>query len=225
MYHQYSSERLEKKAVEILSGYRKGELLRTPQPMNIDDFAENHLGMIFDYAYLSDDGNTLGCTCFNDGQLMVWDKDKRRSFPLDVEKGEILLDNDLMSSSNEGRIRFTIAHECAHWILHRRFFVQRPGVIYPTSPCMVYHMGRWGRRPPMTDEEIREWQANRLGAAILMPAPTVKMVLAHKLGIAWEKMQSVDIDEGILVEMAGFYEVSYEAMRYRFRDLGLMAAL
>lgn len=58
-----------------------------------------------------------------------------------------------------------------------------------------------------------------------MPAPTVKMVLAHKLGIAWEKMQSVDIDEGILVEMAGFYEVSYEAMRYRFRDLGLMAAL
>lgn len=225
LYHQYSSERLEKKAVEILSTYREGELLRTPQPMNIDDFAENHLGMSFDYAYLSDDGNTLGCTCFNDGQLMVWDKNKRMSFPIEVEKGEILLDNDLMSSSNEGRIRFTIAHECAHWILHRRFFAQRPGVIYPTIPCIVYHMERWDSRPPMTDQEIREWQANRLGAAILMPAPSVRMVLANTWGIAWKQIQPTDIDEGIVVEMAAFYEVSHEAMRYRFRDLGLTDAL
>lgn len=221
MYHRYSPERLEKKAIEVLSAYQDGELLRTPQAMDIDDFAECHLKMTFDYAYLSDDGDILGCTCFNNGQLMVWDKDRKKSFPLDVEKGEILLDNDLMESSNEGRIRFTIAHECAHWILHRRFFVQRPGATYPTIPCIVYHMERWDSRPPMSDEDVREWQANRLGAAILMPAPTVKIVLTDKLGMAWEDIQPYDIDEDIINDMAKFYQVSYDAMRLRFRDLGL----
>lgn len=221
LYHQYTPERLEKKAIEVLSSYRAGELLRIPQATDIDDFAESHLDMSFDYAYLSKDGSVLGCTCFNDGQLVVWDEKRQQHSFLDVMKGEILLDNDLLDCANEGRVRFTIAHECAHWILHRRFFVQRPGMSYPTIPCTVYHMERWERRPPMTDEEIREWQANRLGAAILMPAPTVKMVLADKLSMAWTDIQSSVISEDVVIEMADFYQVSHEAMRYRFRDLGL----
>ena len=221
MYHQYSPERLEKKAVEILSVYRGGELLRTPQATDIDDFAEFHLELTVDSAYLSEDGKTLGCTCFNDGYLMVWDKARQKESPLKVEKQWIILDEDLLKSGNEGRIRFTFAHECAHWILHRRFFVLRPGVVYPTIPCMVYHMERWDSRPPMNDEEIREWQAKRLGAALLMPEPTVKMVTTEKLGMAWEEIQPFDIDEDIVAEMATFYHVSPDAMHLRFRDLGL----
>ena len=82
-------------------------------------------------------------------------------------------------------------------------------------------MERWDSRPPMNDEDIWKWQVNRLGAAILMPAPTVKMVTTDKLGMEWEEIQPFDIDEDIVTEMAAFYKVSPDAMRLRFRDLGL----
>ena len=82
MYHQYSPERLEKKAIEMLSAYRNGELLRKPQATNIDDFAEFHLDLSMDSAYLSKDGKTLGCTCFNTGYLKVWDETRQKESPM-----------------------------------------------------------------------------------------------------------------------------------------------
>ena len=173
MYHIYSAERLESKALEILKKYKNGELLLVPQAMDVDHFAEFHLNAKIDFANLSQDGQTLGCTCFNDGVLMVWNDERTEEMPLNVEKGWILVDNEAINCEINGRTRFTIIHECAHWILHPRFYYQKPGEKIPTIKCTVYQVEDSERRLPMTDEEVREWQANRLGAALIMPAPTV----------------------------------------------------
>ena len=126
MYHEYTPERLEKKAIEILSDYRDGELLRKPMAMDVDHFAEFHLKATIDFANLSQDELTLGCTCFNDGILMVWDDERENEYPIDVERGYIFIDNHVLEYEVEGRVRFTIIHECSHWILHKRFYYQKP---------------------------------------------------------------------------------------------------
>lgn len=74
----------------------------------------------------------------------------------------------------------------------------------------------------MTDEDIREWQANRLGAALIMPAPTVKMLMADKLKVKVDNLSAVCVSERFIQEMADVYNVSKAAMTKRLRDLDLL---
>lgn len=91
MYHCYSPERLEKKAEEILNNYMNGALLLKPQAMDVDHFAEFYCKATIDFAYLSEDGQTLGLTCFQDGKLIVWNETRTQPKAIDVGKGWILL--------------------------------------------------------------------------------------------------------------------------------------
>ncbi|MEG0455883.1 MAG: ImmA/IrrE family metallo-endopeptidase, partial [Bacteroides sp.] len=78
------------------------------------------------------------------------------------------------------------------------------------------------KRPPMSDEDIREWQANRLGAALIMPAPTVEMLMASKLNMSVKGLSAVYVSEQFLQEMAAVFNVSKAAMTKRLRDLDLL---
>jgi len=74
----------------------------------------------------------------------------------------------------------------------------------------------------MTDAEIKEWQANRLGAALLMPAKTVRMLFAERLGVTrLDKLTPAYISDQDIGEMADVFGVSKLAMRIRLRTLGL----
>ncbi|MEG2633582.1 MAG: hypothetical protein RSA97_03205, partial [Oscillospiraceae bacterium] len=108
MYHSYSSERLEKKTEEILMKYMDGALLLKPQAMDVDHLAEFYCNATIDFAYLSNDGLTLGLTCFQEGKLIVWDETRTKPKPIDVEKGWIFIDKDVLEYEIEGRVRFTI---------------------------------------------------------------------------------------------------------------------
>ena len=222
MYHSYSPERLEKKAEEILTKYQDGALLLKPQAMDVDHFAEFYCKATPDYAYLSKDGLTLGLTCFQDGKIIVWDETRTKPYPLDVEKGYIFIDKAVLEEEIEGRVRFTLIHECSHYILHPRFYYKRPGAEMPKIECPVYHIDNWERRVPMTDEGTREWQANRLGAALIMPAMTTRMLMAEKLHIAVGDLESVYLSDSFIEDMAGVFVVSKSAMRNRLRDLDLL---
>lgn len=74
----------------------------------------------------------------------------------------------------------------------------------------------------MTDEETREWQANRLGAALIMPAITVRMLMAAQLGISVDALDPVNVSDSFIQEMADVYQVSKSAMRNRLCDLDLL---
>jgi Zn-dependent peptidase ImmA (M78 family) len=220
VYHCWSPERLEKKAVEILAQYNGGNLLSAPQAMDVDDFAEFYCHATIDFARLSQDKLTLGCSCFNDGVLMVWDETRTKEIPLEVKKGCILIDDE--ASDNDRRERFTVIHECSHLLLHPRFYYQKPGSPVPKIECTIYHMENWTQRPPMTDDEIREWQANRLGAALIMPSQTVKSMMAERLGVIVNGLAPMYVSDVFIQGMADVYQVSKSAMRNRLRDLDLL---
>jgi len=229
LYHQYTAERLEKKADDILQKYKNGLLLTTPQAMDVDHFVEFHLKTQIDFANLSQDGLTLGCTCFNNGVLMVWNDDRTKEIPLNVEKGWIFVDIESISEAVDGnselaerRVRFTIVHECAHLILHPRFYYKKLGVEIPKIECSVYRIEEWPTHPPMSAEDIREWQANRLGAALIMPARTVKTLMAERLGVSVDELSPVYLSDGFIQGMADIYRVSKSAMSNRLRDLNLL---
>jgi Zn-dependent peptidase ImmA (M78 family) len=208
--------------VDILTKYNDGALLVAPQAMDVDHFAEFHCDATIDFANLSQDGETLGCSCFNDGVLLVWDDTRTKEIKLNVLKGYIFVDKALLDSEVEGRIRFTIIHECSHLILHPRFYYQKPGSTIPTIDCKIYHVDEWTKRSPMTDEEIREWQANRLGAALIMPVRTVKILLAEKLGITTDALCPNYLSGVCIQDMADVFKVSKTAMYNRLRDLDLL---
>ena len=222
MYHCYTSDRLEKKVEEILAKYKDGAMLIRPQAMDVDHFAEFYCKATIDFANLSEDGLTLGLTCFNDGKLLVWNDTYTKKHPIDVEKGFIFVDKSILECEVEGRVRFTIIHECSHYLLHSRFYYKKPGVETPQIKCTVYHVEEWTKRPPMTDDEIREWQANRLGAALIMPARTVKMLIAQQLGISAEAFKPAYFSYDFIQGMADVYQVSKSAMRNRLRDLNIL---
>lgn len=64
MHHNYTGEKLEKKAESILCKYKKGLYLEKIEPIDVDDFAEFFVGATIDFANLSQDKKTLGLTCF-----------------------------------------------------------------------------------------------------------------------------------------------------------------
>lgn len=222
MYHYWSPERLEKKADEILTKYNNGLFLTAPMAMDVDHFAEFYCHATIDFANLSQDCLTLGCTCFNDGKLLVWNDERTTQYPIDVYKGYIFVDKALLESEVEGRVRFTIIHECSHYLIHPRFYYIKSGEEIPKIDCTVYHVEEWTKQPPMTDDEIREWQANRLGAALIMPSRTVKMLMADRLGMSADALVSVYVSDDFIHGMADVYQVSKSAMRNRLRDLDLL---
>ena len=222
MYHMWSAERLEKKAAVILKEYKNGELLDAPKAMDVDHFAEYHLKTKIDFVNLSCDGQILGCTCFSDGHILVWNDERSEQIPLDVQKGYILIDNAMLDTDVEGRTRFTIIHECAHWILHQRFYYQKSGEMVIPIQCNIYQIEDTEKRLPKTDEEIREWQANRLGAALIMPSSTVKMLLASLTNTKPENLTTDYYSSVLIDKMAAVYNVSQTAMSIRLKELNLL---
>jgi hypothetical protein len=53
LHHFYTPEQLEKKAIEILSKYKDGELLLKLQAMDIGHFAEFYCEATIDYAKIA----------------------------------------------------------------------------------------------------------------------------------------------------------------------------
>lgn len=90
------------------------------------------------------------------------------------------------------RRRFTIAHEIAHFVLHR----ERIG-----HEMYDDHMYRSGL------PERMEWEANGLAADILMPRHLV--------------LKSLSEHQGSASKMAFHFEVSEQAMKIRLENLGV----
>lgn len=112
--------------------------------------------------------------------------------------GMIKRDNDgagyvifLNATDSVTRQRFTLAHEIAHYILHRDLI--EDGVIDDT----MYHSALSDRY---------ETQANQLASDILMPVRLIKKYRAEHPGSDWK-------------ELAKAFEVSPEAMKIRLTNM------
>jgi Zn-dependent peptidase ImmA (M78 family) len=99
------------------------------------------------------------------------------------------------------RRRFTMAHELAHFLLHRDLIGQG---LDDTPAYRSTDKGRFFNRSVTPEHET---EANRLAAELLMPSAKVR-----------EEFASADD----LLELAKKFQVSAEAMRYRLQSLGLV---
>lgn len=140
---------------------------RSILPTQIDQLARDYLGLSVSFTRLSSDGRICGLTAYADTEYQIEEKGMRRTLPL--KQNEVLLDESFIQPGQVrklcGKRRFTLAHECAHQILYQ----------LESDEAKTAHKKRYAERTVYsfrdlkTREDWNEWQANVLGAAILMP--------------------------------------------------------
>ena len=103
------------------------------------------------------------------------------------------------------RQRFTIAHEIAHFLVHVR---------NNQSQLFIDRYIAWRDPSSSTGNDHEEVEANRLGAALLMPGKLVREQI-EKNGLDLD-------DESDISSLAGIFKVSAAAMTNRLISLRLL---
>lgn len=201
--------------------------LHEPTPIDVDLFACGYLGLIQDFAWLSNDGRYLGMTVFNDtGRVIIYDPESDAADYMKAKAGTVIIDNGLLDRNKEHRYRFTMGHECAHAIFHKEHFAYDPdqtSFLYeapePMIQCREDGATNLSKKSPTfwTPTERMEWQANRLASAILMPRSTV-----YKLIRSLPKGRGPDYDAMAIFAVSESFDVSLEAAQYRLLDFDLV---
>ena len=148
---------------------------RSALPTPIDQFAKNYLGLRVSFARLSPDGSICGVTAYADTEYKITELGITRTLAL--KRNQVILDESFILSGNVQRLcakrRFTLAHECAHQIL---FQLESEEV---KTSCEMKYSARTAYTPRelKTREDWNEWQANVLGAAILLPQKEVDLAM------------------------------------------------
>lgn len=91
--------------------------------MPIETIIEKTFGLRIEYQYLTNDARELGRMIYDSGVTTYYDRDRGDYALMRVEGGTMLIEASLLEDERcYGRLRFTLAHELAHYILHKRIF-------------------------------------------------------------------------------------------------------
>lgn len=148
---------------------------RFAQATPIDQFATDYLGLDVSFIRLSHDGSICGLTAYTDTEYTIQEGGITRTIPL--RQNQVLLDSSFVQPGQVkslcGKRRFTLAHECAHQIL---FQLESSDV---QCSCKKKYAERtaYSLRDLKTREDWNEWQANVLGAALLMPQGEIDLAM------------------------------------------------
>jgi Zn-dependent peptidase ImmA (M78 family) len=212
-----TDQEFEDEAALLLAEYGNQHGQVTAPPVPIDDIVEGYLKLAIEYRDLRADypeGDVLGCIWFNDKIIAIDQSLVPEEYPAML-----------------GRYRFTLAHELAHWRLHRHLYLHRANeqTLFPSGEARPDHVLRSRQSDPL------EFQANRLASCLLMPREMVKRAW-HAWRGGMDPIYLPDLraevgdfgtDEIILENavrpLAGTFQVSAEAMRIRLEKFGLVA--
>lgn len=222
----------EDEAALMLAEYGNAHKQITDPPVPIDDMIEEHFKLVLEVRDLRaeyPEGNVLGAIYFNDKKIVVDLSLVPEDFP-----------------AMRGRYRFTVAHELAHWRLHRHLYLNRANEpqLMPSGQPKPDHVLRDGQTDP------KEYQANRLASCLLMPREMVKRMWHQAQGsmdpiylddLRTRQQQILtagvlrrggfksgdDAIDNMLLEhvarpMAQMFEVSLDAMRIRLETMQLL---
>jgi hypothetical protein len=154
---------LEAIARKTLKDYDPGLLNGSPVAVPIEKLARG-LGLFVEYQCLRKNGIILGEMVYDDTYVPVYFADKKKYDLIFVSGGTIILDESLLHSRSEGRLRFTCAQEIAHWLLHREMYAGTGEVAAFLNP----------KKKSSEENPVIERQANQLATALLMPTGQVK---------------------------------------------------
>ena len=160
---------------EFYFGSSSEDTRRMARGTPIDQFAREYLGMAVSFARLSPDGSICGLTAYADTEYITEEMGVKRTISL--RKNQILMDVSFIQPGQVqklcGKRRFTLAHECAHQILFQmESDASRSAYTKKYSARTAYSL-----RDLKTREGWNEWQANVLGAAILMPQKEIDLAM------------------------------------------------
>jgi Zn-dependent peptidase ImmA (M78 family) len=198
--YYYSNNALESKARYIISQYSP-HLLLEPAPIPIEAIIEDLFGLTVQYYHIRNNGRVLGETVFEDSIIPVYDREGGQGYKLvSVKAGTIIIDGSLLYRKNDGRLRYTCAHELAHWILHKEFY---------TALGETAAMTKIARNSE--EDKAIERQADKMSSYLLMPKGTVKMAF-HRSALPQSDR---------VIALAKVFCVSSQAMKIRLDELGL----
>lgn len=200
------------------------ETLTKPMALDLDQLLYEHIILDVTEADLYPE-NIIGFIAFADVKVPV-----ARNEVLEVPEGTIVLDRRLKAKLS--RYRFTVAHELAHWILHRNYHCKddrvyefrKEGYSYIACRTDKTELGKKNPKEAKTDYEWAEWQADNLAAALLMPKePFISAARDALLRHGFKDLQLISgerVDEGMKVvkELADIFQVSMRAVRIRMRN-------
>jgi hypothetical protein len=175
-------------------------LLESPQAIPVEEIMENRYGLVIVYQRIRKNGKILGETAFDDTWVPVYDAERHRYIWLPVQRGTVVIEASLLDGGGDGRLRFTLAHELAHWLIHQDTYA---------GSGLTAAMHKNAAKSSESDDAI-ERQADRLGCSILMPTGQVKMGF-------YKHRNNADA----VGALAALFGVSKQAMSIRLRELKL----
>jgi len=209
---------IERAALGLLIAYRRDFPEAPTLPVPAEDIVECHLALSLRFDDLQGqarDSQVLGATWVRDNLVII----------------DASLDPD-ENPGKEGRCRFTVAHECGHWMLHRQQLLHAtcaPLFDSLTAPSIICRKNQ--KNDPV------EWQANYFATCLLMPEDTVREQwkdlrggpeaylaigeirdLAQRYGIGEDDTPTVEVAR----QMASRFNVSAQAMQIRLIEIGLI---
>ena len=197
----FRPQALETIARKALTDYNPSYLNSKPQATPIEKIIEDVYGLSIEYKYLTNDARELGRMIYDDGITTYFNKDIDDYKLLRVKAKTILIEGSLLEDENcYGRLRFTLAHELAHWLIHKKIFSGTG------EAAALYNIN--------DNDDATEWQANYLATAILMPNGQIKRCF----NALRPKCKG---QVGFVCEMSKVFEVSKKAMEIRLKDLSL----
>lgn len=227
--YKLTKENKERLAERILQEYSP-ENLNSAEALNIDWFLEDCLFLTPRTERLSLDNSILGMIAFDKTEIDCYDS-RLRPAKLVLEEREVVTETRLSGKNDIRRLRHTKAHECSHWILHRRYFSsdKRDYAFRKNQKHLACRtMDIAENRRIRNIEDLIEWQANSLGASLLMPKDIFKEVARTEIrshGIRRDCLLVSDNRQrmfDIITKVSDIFEVSKRATEIRFKELGLI---
>jgi Zn-dependent peptidase ImmA (M78 family) len=216
----YSRVEIDELGEEIVRQFIDG-FTPNAECVNIDLFVTDYLKLPLVYeSFAEDETDRLGFTSNGKRKLRVMREG--RQVELVFPTHTIVVDAYLKRRNEDGKRRFTIAHEAAHNIFDRD----------NGGRCEAHFYCGFDSEKEYSVEALRErmnmceWQANAMAAAILMPRFLVEQALQKYAGRSSLPIYGNTIlsqrSKNVIDKMASVLGVSYSSLVIRLRELNLL---
>lgn len=209
-------------------------LLTDPQPIDIESFAEDYLGLHIHYDNLSHNGCIWGTMIYLNSLVPIYDPITKRAEYTAIDANTIVIDNCIAEGSKEEIFRSTLGHECGHGVYHREYFERRQkhpdlyqddkyGVSFAACrKADIIGIGIKGRHRLTTERDFIEHHAKRFSAALLMPTRAMRIICHDRDFRALAQGEAADLSNEILAEqVAEVFKVSSASALIRIKQLRL----
>lgn len=179
--------------------YSTGEPCAVP----IEEIIEKQYDISIEYHYLRKNLSNLGQMVFEGGHVPIYDMEKKCYTLIDVPAKTMMIDIRLLQDRRyANRLRFTYAHELAHFLIHKEHFAHSE-----QSPALLA-----GKEEEYDD--VIEKQANMFCSYFLIPTGQMKKV--------YNRLMAKGRSQNIVKEMAVIFGVAPATMQIRLYEHGLV---